>query len=1287
MKLSKYSFSLGLAVVTAAIMFTRSIPAQQIAYDDAGEYLVNANWTNGANQGFGYTPWVILTNGPDFMGTYITTGNNPVFVIASVTNVLSTNYTCVWGLFANGADGQNNTTAFRGFANHLGTNTFKLQWGSRGAGSTVTSGGTLHGWCGFSLRNGNATNSASDFQTGVMMYLYFQDGNNPSTIYVWDGNSVWSVPGTSFSNLGRNNITNAIEAEVTPSSDGVSYHLVLKDCVQNIVLFATNSIFMSSGQSIDSAALFCQETTGDQDYNRMQITASTNIAPTISTLQPPDGSLYLAANSVSPLSFEVDSFNSTVSSSTVAVYLNGVQQGGISFNTASPTNQLLASYSATILPNTYYTNIVVATDANGNTVSNAYSFNTFQPSDVYIDAYDYNYNSGQFVNTNTPINAYSGLAGSNAIDYDIADLTGTNNTAGYRPEDLVEILSLNTDATGDPVDHANLRADGYTAFNIGFTDTGDWEDYTRVFPATNYSIYARAASTSGGQFEVERLANATVTTTNQPLIALGRVNVPNTGGSLVYSGQLSPVTDFYGNTVVVPLSGTNTLRQTALASKVYNLEYFAIVGVPTSTTLRPYIATGSPAPNSTAVSLTGGISVSIANRQTSVITNTIQMFLNTTNVTSRLVLSSNAVGATVSWSPTNNLPSNYTNTVTLIFTDSSSTSVTDTWSFVTGTSGGTLGNGTWSGAGGPSDMFWADAINWTGATPGPGFSASFTSVGATTTLATNNIVATNVSILQLNYETNSSGYNTTWIQDGVTLTITNGSTSTGVEALQVGDAGNGADNSFGTPVTNTITGNNGTLLIEGNPLGSGAVNSLNFEVRQNAAICPPRLVTLDMSGLGTLSAVVGKFYVAQGGSGANQTNVSGCAFLARTNIIYCIRPANAGTFEVGDSSGGPDTLSGSALYFGITNSLYTDSIRLGKQKSTNNLICFNPSFTNITTPSILIRDTNGPASYVSVWSIGDADTETTIPDYSQANVDFTGGKVDALINGMSLGRGETSASDSGYQQGSLTFSGGTMIVNNLTNGVQRAINTATETGVVNVNGSATLICTNLILAQVISGGNASLVSGTVNVTNGTVLANITAGGGNSTVNLNGGTLIVSNFVGTSSARLGTLSMANGNLHLKVNGSAPAANVNVANVTATGTTITIDSVANISSLTTVHLLNYTGSDPYSGLTLALPLGYSGNLVDNAGSIDLSINTAPIVPPSIGKLSFSGGQLIISGTNNVDSSGTYHLLSTTNLTVPLANWTVVLSGSFNANGSFSLTNSVPTNSSLFYILKIP
>jgi hypothetical protein len=276
------------AIIAAVLAFASSAMAQPIAYDDAGNYLVSANWTNGANGGFGFTPWVITTNGPDSQGTYVLSLNNPQFVIASATNVTGTNYTDVWGLFANGNTDVNQTTVYRGFSNSLGSNTFKIQWGARGAGSTVTANaGTQHGWCGFTLRNGNASDTPNDFQSNARFYLYFLDGAAPSTLYILDGSNnqfPFSVPGTSFSDLGRNNITNAIEAEITPGLDGDTYHLVLKDCVQNRVIYTLDSVFAGAG-SIDSAALFCKETTGDQIYNRMQITSATNIPPTVVNVQ------------------------------------------------------------------------------------------------------------------------------------------------------------------------------------------------------------------------------------------------------------------------------------------------------------------------------------------------------------------------------------------------------------------------------------------------------------------------------------------------------------------------------------------------------------------------------------------------------------------------------------------------------------------------------------------------------------------------------------------------------------------------------------------------------------------------------------------------------------------------------------------------------------------------------------------------------------------------------------------------------------------------------------------
>src|SRR5205814_1236531 len=138
----------------------------------------------------------------------------------------------------------------------------------------------------------------------------------------------------------------------------------------------------------------------------------------------------------------------------------------------------------------------------------------------------------------------------------------------------------------------------------------------------------------------------TATSSNQPSAAIGRVNVPITGGSKVFSGQLQPLTDAYGNTVIFPFAQTNTIRCTAIASRVYNLEYLVMVAVTNATsTLDPYLATASPAPNSIGAGLAAPITFTLANRQTTVLPASVKVFTNGVQATGTgLVTTNNAAG-------------------------------------------------------------------------------------------------------------------------------------------------------------------------------------------------------------------------------------------------------------------------------------------------------------------------------------------------------------------------------------------------------------------------------------------------------------------------------------------------------------------------------------------------------------------------------------------------------------------------------------------------------------------
>jgi hypothetical protein len=94
------------------------------------------------------------------------------------------------------------------------------------------------------------------------------------------------------------------------------------------------------------------------------------------------------------------------------------------------------------------------------------------------------------------------------------------------------------------------------------------------------------------------------------------------------------------------------------------------------------------------------------------------------------------------------------------------------------------------------------------------------------------------------------------------------------------------------------------------------------------------------------------------------------------------------------------------------------------------------------------------------------------------------------------------------------------------------------------------------------------------------------------------------------------------------------------------------------------------------------GYGTSALTAAGQF-----TFLAAPPTIQRAMLSGGNFIMSGTNNSGPGGTYHVLTSTNLLLPQTNWTVLASGSFDGSGNFSFTNAIGTIPQQFYILRVP
>jgi hypothetical protein len=81
-------------------------------------------------------------------------------------------------------------------------------------------------------------------------------------------------------------------------------------------------------------------------------------------------------------------------------------------------------------------------------------------------------------------------------------------------------------------------------------------------------------------------------------------------------------------------------------------------------------------------------------------------------------------------------------------------------------------------------------------------------------------------------------------------------------------------------------------------------------------------------------------------------------------------------------------------------------------------------------------------------------------------------------------------------------------------------------------------------------------------------------------------------------------------------------------------------------------------------------------------------AYVATPEILRVAASNGNFIASGTFNGGAGETYHIITSTNLLLPLTNWTVFTSGSFDSNGNFSFTNAISlTNPGMYYLLRVP
>jgi autotransporter-associated beta strand protein len=120
--------------------------------------------------------------------------------------------------------------------------------------------------------------------------------------------------------------------------------------------------------------------------------------------------------------------------------------------------------------------------------------------------------------------------------------------------------------------------------------------------------------------------------------------------------------------------------------------------------------------------------------------------------------------------------------------------------------------------------------------------------------------------------------------------------------------------------------------------------------------------------------------------------------------------------------------------------------------------------------------------------------------------------------------------------------------------------------------------------------------------------------------------------------------------------------------------------------TFDLFDAATINPANFAQLNLPAGYTWDTSQLNVNGTISVESIAPEQPEFDSPVFSDGDLVLGGTGGTPG-GTYYLLSTTNVALPVSSWTRVSTNVFDGSGNFSLTNAIiPATPRLFYQIEL-
>jgi len=288
--------------------------------------------------------------------------------------------------------------------------------------------------------------------------------------------------------------------------------------------------------------------------------------PTITGLYPDGRTLLQGTNQ---LAFTVSTASSSIAQSNVVVTLNGADiSGSLSFSGSSSSWDVTGPLALGV---TNYTMVVNVTDDVGNSHSVTVYFDTFDPASFVVEAEDYDYDSGNFIDDPviTSANAANSYfdhpqsggqrVGINLVDVYVGDnpeLDMSLGTFRYRALDDMR-TDICSDTPMQKLLDAQTTDDLAFNYNVSYMRSNSWLNYTRTYPAGDYNVYGRLASDRAYSIRFDEVGGTT-----------------NFLGNFVGNGRgwpffdWIPLTDTNGALAQVTLGGETTLRLTTPAGEV-----------------------------------------------------------------------------------------------------------------------------------------------------------------------------------------------------------------------------------------------------------------------------------------------------------------------------------------------------------------------------------------------------------------------------------------------------------------------------------------------------------------------------------------------------------------------------------------------------------------------------------------------------------------------------------------------------------------------------------------------